>query len=304
MSNLVDEDEGTRKKGRGVTISDRGRGKTIPVDEDLYKTIGKIASSKGVSSGEIVKDALLSKEKTGDIVGAAREQERVEYYDSKSAEHKTERLRRQKDIRDLEKRLESGENITSEDLQRILSPRQGGNDDLDKLFDHIIELKKVEALAAVAGGGSNKGSGESDTLTTQLMNTLLGKIIENQFGSGAGSAGSGVMNPQLDVLADEIERLHDTIASLGKTSPLAEIEDAMEKVAGFYTKLEELKEKGEGLGFMSKKLEEELDRKTLGKFGRLMGATKELVDIADKAISVAKKASGEGSVVGNLSPPD
>lgn len=301
---MLGEEEG-KKKGRGVTISDRGRGKTIPVDEDLYRTIGKIASSKGVSSGEIVKDALLSTEKTGDIVGAAREHERVEYYESKSAEHKTERLRRLKEIRDLEKRLESGETLTDEDVKRVLKlPQGGGDEDIDKWFNRIIRLKEVEALAAVAGGGSNKGSGESDT-TTQLMNTLLGKIIENQFSGGAGSAGgsSGVMNPQLDALADEVERLHDTVTSLGQTSPLAEIEDAMDKVFGFYTKLDELKEKGEGLGFMPKKLEEELDRKTLGKFGRFMGATKEFVDVADKALSVAKKASGEGSAVGNLSPP-
>ncbi|GAI13782.1 unnamed protein product, partial [marine sediment metagenome] len=140
---MLGEEEG-KKKGRGVTISDRGRGKTIAVDEDLYKIIGKIASSKGVSSGEIVKDALLSTEKTGDIVGAAREHERVEYYESKSAEHKTERLRRLKEIRDLEKRLESGETLTDEDVKRVLKlPQGGGDEDIDKWFNRIIRLKEV-----------------------------------------------------------------------------------------------------------------------------------------------------------------
>ncbi|GAH55604.1 unnamed protein product, partial [marine sediment metagenome] len=169
----------------------------------------------------------------------------------------------------------------------------------------IIRLRGAAAFDAAAGGGSNKGSGESDTLTTQLMNTLLGKIIDNQFGSGGTSGGGGGgMDADLNVLASEVARLHDIIASQSQTSPLAEIKDAMEKVIGFRTMLEEMKEKGESLGFMPKKLEEELDRRTLGKFGRFMGATKEFVDIADKAISVAKKAGGERSVVGDLSPPE
>lgn len=305
------EEKGKRGKGRGVSISDRARGKSVSVEDDIHRRLGELAASKGVSRGEIVREALMGvdTEKTGDIVSAAREQERVEWFDSKSAEHKAERLKRLNDIKGLEKRLEGGEDVSDAEISSLIKKHglSADNDEdarFDKMFGRILKLKELEVLTSMAGskGGGAGGAGEPGS-TTALMNTLLNKIIEKEFGGGG--EGNSKIDQGLSTLAGEVETLHDAVAALTQTSPLTEIESAMDKVFGFYTKLDELKEKGESLGFMPKKLEEELDKKTLGKFGKFMGATKDLVEIADKAAGAYRKATGTALMPDvELSPPE
>jgi len=303
-----EEEKDKRGKVKGVIVSDRARGKTITVEDDVHRRTGEIAASKGVSRGEIVRDAImgLDTEKTGDIVSAAREQERVEWFDSKSAEHKAERLKRMNDIKSLEKRLAEGGDVSDAEIARTFGQR--GKGDRFEVLDRILELREREALIHYlesGGSRSNEGgdAGRSDSTTTTLMNTILNKIIEKEFGGGG--EGNSELEQGLSVLAGEVEKLHDTVASLKETSPIAEIEEAMDKVFGFYTKLDDLKEKGENLGFMPKKLEEELDKKTLGKFGKFMSATKDFVDIADKAAGAYRKATGVSPMPDvELPPPE
>ena len=309
IGNREGEEKDKRGKGKGVSISDRARGKTIPVEDDVDRRVRELAASEHVSRAEIVRRGVmgLDTEKTGDIVSAAREQERVEWFDSKSAEHKAERLKRMNDIKQLEKRLESGESVSDAEISSLIKKHGLGSDNdedarFDKMFGRILKLKELEVLTSMAGSKGG-GAGESGSITTGLMNTLLNKIIEKEFGGGG--EGNSELDQGLNGLAGEVEKLHDTVAALTQTSPLTEIEEAMDKVFGFYTKLDQLKEKGEGLGFMPKKLEDELDKKTLGKFGKFMGATKDLVDIADKAAGAYRKATGAAPIPDvELPPPE
>jgi len=313
---LGDWEKEKDKKGKGVSISDRARGKTVTVPDDSHRILKELAASKGMSMSEFLEDlirgASSGKETTGDLVSAAKEQERIEWFDSKTAEHKAERLKRLNEIKQLERRLESGESVSDAEISALvkkhglgsLSSSDSDEDArFDRMFSRILKLKELEVLSSMAGsgggrasgtsgvggaGGAPNGSGGPESVTTNLMNTLLSKIIEKEFGGGGGT--NSELEQGLNTLASEVDKLHDTVASLTQTSPLSEIESAMDKVFGFYTKLDELKQKGESLGFMPKKLEDELDKKTLGKFGKFMSATKEFMDIADKAAGTYRKA--------------
>jgi len=304
-----EEETDKRGRGRGVSISDRARGKTITVEDDVHRRTGELAASKGVSRGEIVREAVmgLNTEKTGDIVSAAREQERVEWFDSKSAEHKAERLKRLNDIKNLEKRLAEGGDVSDAEIARTFGQR--GKGDRFEILDRILELREREALIHYlesGGSRSNEGgdAGRSDSTTTTLMNTILSKIIEKEFGGGGGVVDPEV-NRQLDALAGEVERLQSVIDAVNQTSPLAEIGAAMEKASGFFTQLDELNAKGIGLGLRPKNLEDELNKRTLGKFGKLMLTAKDFVDVADKAAGVYRKATGAALMPDvELPPPE
>lgn len=292
--------EKKEKRGFGSTIASGARGKAITVEDDTHRKWKELAASKEMTMNELaeyfIRGVTEDSGKTGDIVSAAKEQERVEWFDSKSAEHKAERLKRLNEIKGLEKRLESGEVVSDAEIARTLS--KSGKGDRFELLDRVLDIREREALIHYleSGGGLGSrgagagGTGEPESTTTSLVNTLLNNLITEKFGGG--SRGNDEMDQGLSVLAGEVEKLHDTVASLTQTSPLTEIESAMDKVFGFYNKLDELKEKGESLGFMPKKLEDELDRKTLGKFGKFMNATKDFVDVADKAAGAYRKATG------------